>query len=72
MWRWRGACCQGNRAVIGQTEWKALTGGEAEWQALIGCRLEVVGPWGAGGLQVEGLKEKTTRFIHWIVYGDTM
>lgn len=40
MWRGRGACCQGNCAVIGQ----------AEWQALTGRRLEVVGPRGASWL----------------------
>lgn len=51
MRRGGGACRQGNRAVIGQ----------AERQALTGRRLEVVGPRGASGLQVEGLEEETTR-----------
>jgi len=50
-----GACRQGDRAVTGQAERDPLIGGEAERQALIGRRLEVVGPRGAGGLQVEGL-----------------
>ena len=48
MWWGRRARRQGNRAVVAQAERKAL----------IGRRLEVVGPRGAGGLQVEGLEEK--------------
>lgn len=49
--RRRGACRQGDRAVVGQ----------AERQALSGRGLEVVGPRGPGGLQVEGLEDKRRR-----------
>lgn len=50
--RRRGACRQGNGAVVA----------EAEGQALAGRGLEVVGPRGPGGLQVERLqKNKTSK-----------
>lgn len=56
MWWGRGARRQGNRAVIGQ----------AERQALTRCCLEVVSPWSASGLKVEGLEEKTRNNYFWL------
>lgn len=50
----RRACCQGYCAVVGQTERQALTG----------RGLEVVGPWGAGGLQVKRLMREKQGVIY--------
>ena len=61
VWRRRRAGRQGNGAVTGQTEREALAGGQAERQALTGRGLEVVGPRGAGGLQVERLRGERKR-----------
>ena len=52
----RGACRQGDRAVVAQAERQALTGGQTE--SLIGRGLEVVGPGRAGGLEVKRLWER--------------